>query len=59
MCSFKTIGDEKDDSLALEVTVDTKALAPSFPNLHLVAVDVREKEFIMKLGPLEPDAPTK
>jgi hypothetical protein len=59
MCSFKFVGEEKDDSMALQVTVDTKALAPAFPNLHLVDVDVREKEFIMKLGRIESPAPEK
>lgn len=50
MCTFKYIGEEKDGARALEVTVDPKALVPAFPDLHLIEVDVREREFLLKIG---------
>ena len=50
VCTFKYVGEEKDHSRAMEVTVDPKALLPAFPDLHLVGVDVREREFLMKIG---------
>jgi hypothetical protein len=34
----------------LKVTVDPKALMPAFPNLHLVDVDVRDRNFLLKIG---------
>jgi hypothetical protein len=49
-CSFKYVGEEKDHSRALEVTVNPKALVPAFPDLHLVNVDVRDQEFLLKIG---------
>jgi hypothetical protein len=50
ICTFKYIGEEKDDSRALQVTIDPKALVPAFPDLHLVDVDVRDHEFLLKIG---------
>jgi len=50
MCAFKYIGEEKDHSRALQVTVNPKELLPAFPDLHLVDVDVREREFLLKIG---------
>ena len=47
---FEYIGTEEDKSRALRVTVDPAKLVPAFPDLHLVDVDVREREFIMKIG---------
>jgi hypothetical protein len=35
---------------ALKVTVDTKKLIPAFPDLHLLGVDIREREFLLKVG---------
>ena len=49
-CSFQYLGEEKDHSRALQVTVDPKTLVPAFPDLHLVGVDVREHEFLLKIG---------
>jgi hypothetical protein len=54
ICTFKYMGTEKDHSRSLQVTVDPKALVPAFPDLHLVAVDVRDHEFLLKIG--RPDA---
>lgn len=50
ICTFKDIGEEKDHSRALQVTVEPKTLVPAFPDLHLVDVDVREQEFLLKVG---------
>jgi hypothetical protein len=50
ICTFKYVGEEKDHSRALEVTVEPKALVPAVPDLHLVAVDVRDQEFLLKIG---------
>ena len=50
ICTFKYVGVEKDHSRALQVTVSPKALVPAFPDLHLVDVDVREREFLLKIG---------
>jgi hypothetical protein len=50
ICKFKYVGVESDHSRALQVTVDPKALVPAFPDLHLVAVDVRDREFLLKIG---------
>ena len=50
ICKFKYAGTETDHSRALQVTVDPKALIPAFPDLHLVGVDVRDREFLLKIG---------
>jgi hypothetical protein len=50
ICKFKYIGEESDESRALQVSVDPKALVPAFPELHLVDVDVRDHEFLLKIG---------
>lgn len=50
LCHFKYIGEEEDDARALQVTVDPKAIVPAFPDLHLINVDVRKREFLLKIG---------
>jgi hypothetical protein len=50
VCAFSYVGEEKDRSRALRVTVDPKALLPAVPGMHLVDVDIREREFLLKLG---------
>jgi hypothetical protein len=50
ICKFKYIGEESDSSRALQVTVDPKSLVPAFPDLHLVDVEVRDREFLLKIG---------
>ena len=50
ICAFKYIGEEKDHSRALQVTVEPKNLIPAFPDLHLVKIDVRERELLLKIG---------
>ena len=50
ICNFEYIGTLKDHSRALRVLVNPKALVPAFPNLHLREVDIRDREFILKIG---------
>lgn len=52
LCRFRYIGEQKDHSRALRVTVDPAALVPAVPGLHLLNVDIREKEFLLKVGRL-------
>jgi hypothetical protein len=55
LCVFDYVGEEKDHSRAMRVTVNPKGLVPAFPDLHLVAVDVRDREFLLKIGRLQND----
>lgn len=50
ICTFTYVGKEKDHSRALRVTVEPKTLVPAFPDLHLVGIDVRDREFLLKIG---------
>lgn len=51
MCKFEYIGTQrKDHSQALRVTMDPKKLIPALPNLHVLDVDVRDREFLFKVG---------
>jgi hypothetical protein len=52
ICTFQYVGEEKDHSRALQVSVKTDRLVPAFPDLHLVAVDVRDHELLLKVGHL-------
>lgn len=51
MCQFET--REEDGSTVLRVTVTPKLLVPAFPDLHLIEVDVRDQEFLLKIGHTE------
>ncbi|MDR3608651.1 MAG: hypothetical protein P4M08_14910 [Oligoflexia bacterium] len=50
ICTFDYAGQDGAGTRSLRVTVDPKALVPAFPSLHLVGVDVREREFLLKVG---------
>jgi hypothetical protein len=50
ICKFDYVGEEKDHSRALKVTVEPKKLVPALPDMHLVDVDIREREFLLKIG---------
>ena len=50
ICSFKYLGEESDKSRSLQVTVNPKNLVAAFPDFHLVDVDIREREFLLKIG---------
>ncbi len=52
VCAFTYVGEEKDRSRALHVVVDPKALLPAVPGMHLIDVDIRDREFLLKLGRL-------
>lgn len=55
ICTFEYLG-EKDESQVLKVKVEPKNLVPAFPDLHLVAVDVGNREFLLKVGRIEGEA---
>jgi hypothetical protein len=50
ICTFEYVGEEKDHSRALRVKVEPSKLVPALPDMHLVGVDVRDREFLMKIG---------
>lgn len=50
ICTFQYIGEKKDHTKALRVTMDPKKLIPALPDLHIVDVDVRDREFLFKVG---------
>lgn len=50
IAEYKYIRKKKDDSRLLRVKVDPKRLIPAFPDFHLVGVDVRDKNFMLKIG---------
>ncbi len=50
ICTFKYVGEESDHARALQVAVNPQHLVPAFPDLHLVDVDVRDREFLLKIG---------
>lgn len=53
ICTFEYLGEGKDASQVLKVTVEPKKLVPAYPNLHLVAVDVGNRQFMLKIGHTE------
>ncbi len=50
ICTFKYVGEQGDHSRALQVTVNPTKLVPAFADLHLLDVDVRDREFLLKVG---------
>jgi hypothetical protein len=50
LCEFEYVGEQKDHSRALRVTVDSDKLVPAFSELYLVDVDVRDHQFLLKVG---------
>lgn len=53
ICTFKYMGEDKDENHVLQVTVNPKNLVPAFPNLHLIDVDVANREFLLQIGHVE------
>lgn len=49
ICTYKYLGN-KDHSRILQVTINPKKLIPAYPDFHLVGVDVRDRNFMLKLG---------
>jgi hypothetical protein len=59
MCTFEYIGDKKKDhTKALRVTMDPNKLIPALSGLHIVDVDIRDREFLFKVGHKHPLAAT-
>ena len=50
ICTFQYVGEEKDHSRAVSVTVNMPALLPAFPKLTLTGIRIKEKELILKAG---------
>ncbi len=50
MCTFQYVGEEKDRSRAVRVTVNMATFLPAFPNMNLTGIAVREKELLLKAG---------
>ena len=50
ICQFEYIGEHRDHSRALRVRMNPAKLMPAIPDIHLVDVDVRDKEFLFKVG---------
>ena len=48
ICAFEYVGEEKDHSRAVRVTVNMSTLLPAFPKLALTGIRVKEKELILK-----------
>ena len=49
-CTFQYMGEEKDRSRAIRVTVNMPALLPAFPKLSLTGIRIKERELILKTG---------
>jgi hypothetical protein len=52
ICTFQYVGEEKDHSRAVRVTVNMAAFLPAFPKMNLTGIAVREKELLLKAGKL-------
>lgn len=52
IAKYKYLGD-KDNSRVLQVTINPKKLIPAFPEFHLTGVDVRDRNFMLKIGRIE------
>lgn len=53
ICTFQYMGEDKDENHVLQVSVEPKNLVPAFPDLHLVGVDVGNREFLLQIGHIE------
>jgi hypothetical protein len=49
ICTYKYLGN-KDQSRVLQVTIEPSKLIPALPDFHLVGVDVRDRNFMLKIG---------
>ena len=52
MAVYKYVGN-KDHSRILRVKINPKKLIPALPDFHLVGVDVRDRNFMLKLGRIQ------
>jgi hypothetical protein len=53
ICTFEYKGEDQEENHVLQVTVEPKNLVPAFPDLHLIGVDVANREFLMQIGHTE------
>ena len=49
IAKYKYLGD-KDHSRVLQVTINPEKLIPAFPDFHLTDVEVRDRNFMLKIG---------
>ena len=49
ICEYKYLGNH-DHSRVLQIKINPKKLIPAFPDFHLVGVDVRDRNFMLKIG---------
>lgn len=52
ICTFEYTGEQKDHSRALRVHLNPERLIPALPGLHLVDIEIRDREFLLKVGKL-------
>lgn len=52
MAKYKYLGN-KDSSRVLRVKINPTKLIPALPDFHLVGVDVRDRNFMLKLGRIQ------
>jgi hypothetical protein len=57
ICQFDYVGTQEDHSRALRVTVDPRKLIPALSGMHVVDVDIREREFLFKIGKIAQATP--
>ncbi len=51
-CDFQDVKDPDGTTRALRVAINSKTLVTAFPDMHVMAVDVRDREFLLKIGKL-------
>lgn len=52
ICKYKYLGN-KDQGRVLQVKINPKKLVPALPDFHLVGVDVRDRNFMLKIGRIQ------
>jgi hypothetical protein len=50
LCAFEYVGEKKDRSRAMRVTVNMPGMLPAFPDLRLTGISTRDKELLLKAG---------
>ena len=53
ICKYKYLGN-KEQSRVLQVKINPAKLIPALPDFHLVGVDVRDRNFMLKIGRIKP-----
>jgi len=52
VCTFEYVGLQKDHARSLRVHLNPAQLIPALPGMHLVDIEVRDREFLLKVGRL-------